>query len=118
MARLEGSDAKLKDEAVLYSAHHDHLGIGTPDDDDPTDTIYNGAIDNASGTATVLELARVWSAMKPRPKRSILFALVAAEEQGLLGSEYFGEHPAIPAGKIAPGHQSRRAESLRRSRRA
>lgn len=103
VARLEGSDPKLKDEAVLYSAHHDHLGIGTPDDDDKTDTIYNGAIDNASGTATVLELARVCSAMKPRPKRSILFALVAAEEQGLLGSEYFGQHPAIPAGKIGLG---------------
>ncbi|HEX8253408.1 MAG TPA: M28 family peptidase [Thermoanaerobaculia bacterium] len=103
VARLAGSDAKLKNEAVLYSAHHDHLGIGTPDDDDPNDTIYNGAIDNASGTATILELARVWSEMKPRPKRSILFALVAAEEQGLLGSEYFGEHPAIPAGKIAVG---------------
>ena len=103
VARLEGSDPKLKQEAVLYTAHHDHIGIGTPDDDDPTDTIYNGAIDNASGTAAILELARVWSEMKPRPKRSILFALVAAEEQGLLGSEYFGEHPAIPAGRIAMG---------------
>jgi Zn-dependent M28 family amino/carboxypeptidase len=103
VARLEGSDPKLKEEAVLYSAHHDHLGIGNPDDDDKTDTIYNGAIDNASGTATVLELARVWSTMQPRPKRSILFALVAAEEQGLLGSEYFGQHPAIPAGKIGLG---------------
>jgi Zn-dependent M28 family amino/carboxypeptidase len=103
VARLAGSDQKLRDEAVLYTAHHDHIGIGTPDDDDPTDTIYNGAIDNASGTATILELARVWSRMSPRPKRSILFALVAAEEQGLLGSQYFGEHPAIPAGKIAVG---------------
>ena len=103
VARLAGSDAKLQSEAVLYSAHHDHLGIGTADDDDKSDTIYNGAIDNASGTATVLELARVWSAMKPRPKRSILFALVAAEEQGLLGSEYFGENPVIPAGKIGLG---------------
>lgn len=103
VARLEGSDPKLKDEAVLYSAHHDHLGIGTPDDDDKTDTIYNGAIDNATGTATILELARVWSAMSPRPKRSILFALVAAEEQGLLGSQYFGQNPSIPAGKIGLG---------------
>ncbi|MFP5245328.1 MAG: M28 family peptidase, partial [Thermoanaerobaculia bacterium] len=101
VAKLEGSDAKLKDEAVLYTAHHDHLGIGTPDDDDPTDTIYNGAIDNASGTATILEIARVWSELRPRPKRSILFALVAAEEQGLLGSKYLGENPPIPAGKIA-----------------
>ena len=103
VARLTGSDEKLKDEAVLYTAHHDHIGIGTPDDDDATDTIYNGAIDNASGTATILELARVWSEMSPRPKRSILFALVAAEEQGLLGSHYFGANPAIPAGKIAVG---------------
>jgi len=103
VAKLEGSDAQLKNEAVLYTAHHDHIGIGAPDDDDPTDTIYNGAIDNASGTATILEVARVWSEVEPRPKRSILFALVAAEEQGLLGSEYFGEHPVVPAGRIAMG---------------
>lgn len=103
IAKLEGSDANLKNEAVLYSAHHDHLGIGTPDDDDPNDTIYNGAIDNASGTATILEIARVWSEAHPRPKRSILFAFVAAEEQGLLGSEYFGKNPSTPAGKIALG---------------
>lgn len=103
VARLEGSDAVLKNQAVLYSAHHDHLGIGTPDDDDPTDTIYNGAIDNAGGTATILELARVWSQVTPRPRRSILFALVAAEEQGLLGSKYFGESPPIPAGDIILG---------------
>ncbi len=103
VAKFEGSDPVMKNEAVLYSAHHDHIGIGTPDDDDPTDTIYNGAIDNASGTATVLEIARVWSVAPVRPKRSILFALVAAEEQGLLGSEYFGEHPSMPAGRIAMG---------------
>jgi Zn-dependent M28 family amino/carboxypeptidase len=103
IARLEGSDPVLKDEAVLYSAHHDHLGIGTPDDDDASDTIYNGAIDNAGGTATVLELARVWSERATRPKRSIYFALVAAEEQGLLGSAYLGEHPPLPAGRIAFG---------------
>lgn len=103
VAKLEGSDEELKDEAILYTAHHDHIGIGTPDDDDPTDTIYNGAIDNASGTATILEIARVWSEADPRPKRSIVFAFVAAEEQGLLGSEYFGEHPVVPAGRIAMG---------------
>jgi Zn-dependent M28 family amino/carboxypeptidase len=101
VARLEGSDPKLKEEAVLYTAHHDHIGMATADEKDPGDTIYNGAIDNATGTATVLELARVWSEASPRPKRSILFAAVAAEEQGLLGSEYFGQHPPIPAGKIA-----------------
>lgn len=103
IAKLPGSDAALASEAVIYSAHHDHLGIGTPDDDDPADTIYNGAIDNASGSATLLEIARVWSRATPRPKRSILFAAVAAEEQGLLGSEYLGEHPPVPAGKIALG---------------
>lgn len=101
VARIEGSDPKLKDEAVLYTAHHDHIGIGQPDPDDPADSIYNGAIDNASGTGIVLEIARVWSKNQPRPKRSILFALVAAEEQGLLGSEYFGQKPVIPAGRIA-----------------
>ena len=103
VGRIEGSDPVLKSEAVLYSAHHDHLGIGTPDDDDPTDTIYNGAIDNATGTATILEIARVWSETEPRPKRSLLFAFVAAEEQGLLGSKYFGENPPVPAGRIAMG---------------
>jgi Zn-dependent M28 family amino/carboxypeptidase len=101
VAKLEGSDPKLKDEAVLYSAHHDHLGIGPADPSDPTDTIYNGALDNASGVATLLELARVWSKTDPRPKRSILFAAVAAEEQGLLGSRYLAGHPPVPAAKIA-----------------
>lgn len=101
VAKIEGSDPVLKNQAVLYSAHHDHIGIGTPDPKDPTDSIYNGAIDNASGVGTVLEIARVWSESKEKPKRSILFALVAAEEQGLLGSEYFGQKPPIPAGRIA-----------------
>lgn len=99
IARLEGSDPKLRDEAVLYSAHHDHLGIGVPDASG--DRIYNGAVDNASGTALLLEMARVWSRTKPAPRRSILFNSVAAEEQGLLGSEYYGENPTIPAGRIA-----------------
>lgn len=103
VAKLEGSDPQLRNEAVLYSAHHDHIGIGAADDDDPADTIYNGAIDNASGTAAILEIARVWSLARERPRRSILFAFVAAEEQGLLGSEYFGLHPPVPAGKIALG---------------
>ena len=101
VAKLEGSDPKLKDEAILYTAHHDHIGIGMPDTKNPKDSIYNGAIDNASGVGTVLEVARVWSETTPRPKRSIYFAFVAAEEQGLLGSEYLGEKPPIPAGKIA-----------------
>ena len=101
VAKLEGSDPSRAHEAVLYTAHHDHLGIGTPDDDDPSDTIYNGAIDNATGTATLIELARVWSRVRPRPGRSVYFAAVAAEEQGLLGSEFLGEHPPVPAGRIA-----------------
>jgi len=99
VAKLPGSDPKLRDEAVLYSAHHDHLGIGTPDKNG--DRIYNGAIDNASGCAVLIEMARVWAQTKPAPKRSILFAAVAAEEQGLLGSAFYGLNPTIPAGRIA-----------------
>jgi Zn-dependent M28 family amino/carboxypeptidase len=99
IARLDGSDPKLRDEAIVYSAHHDHLGIGTPDA--TGDRIYNGAIDNASGTSLLLEMARVWANTKPAPKRSVLFNSVAAEEQGLLGSEWFAENTTIPAGRIA-----------------
>ncbi len=99
VARLEGSDPKLRDEAVVYTAHHDHFGIGKADA--RGDTIYNGAIDNGTGCGVLLEMARVWAATRPAPKRSILFAAVAAEEQGLLGSAYLGEHPPIPAGRIA-----------------
>jgi Zn-dependent M28 family amino/carboxypeptidase len=99
VAKLEGSDPKLKDEAILYSAHHDHLGVGKADA--TGDTIYNGAIDNASGCALLIEMARVWAHTNPRPKRSVIFAAVAAEEQGLLGSAYLGENPPIPAGHIA-----------------
>jgi Zn-dependent M28 family amino/carboxypeptidase len=99
IAKMTGSDAKLRDQAVIYSAHHDHLGIGRPND--RGDNIYNGAIDNASGCAVMLEMARVWANINPKPKRSIYFAAVAAEEQGLLGSRYLGENPPIPAGRIA-----------------
>jgi Zn-dependent M28 family amino/carboxypeptidase len=98
-ARLPGADAKLKGEAVLYTAHHDHLGIGKADE--TGDAIYNGAIDNGTGTGLLIELARVWSQASPRPKRSILFSAVAAEEQGLLGSAFLGKNPPIPEGKIA-----------------
>lgn len=99
IARLDGSDAKLRDEAVLYTAHYDHLGI------DPSmsgDNIYNGAVDNATGCGILLEMARDWSLQTgaAAPKRSILFAAVTGEEQGLLGSEYLGQHPPIRAGKI------------------
>ncbi|HYM62698.1 MAG TPA: M28 family peptidase, partial [Thermoanaerobaculia bacterium] len=99
VAKLPGSDPKLRDEAVLYTAHHDHLGIGEPDK--KGDRIYNGAIDNASGCALLLEEARVWASARPAPKRSIIFNSVAAEEQGLLGSEFYGLHPSVPAGRIA-----------------
>jgi len=98
VARLPGSDSALKQEAVLYSAHWDHLGIGTPVNGD---SIYNGAVDNATGCGILLETARAFTALNPRPKRSILFAAVGAEEGGLRGSEYYAAHPAVPAGKTA-----------------
>jgi Zn-dependent M28 family amino/carboxypeptidase len=98
IAMLPGSDAKLKDEAVMYSAHYDHLGIRP---DMPGDNIYNGANDNATGCGIILEIARVYTLSAQKPRRSIIFASVTAEEQGLLGSEYLGKHPPIPAGKIA-----------------
>lgn len=97
IAELPGSNSKLNDEAVLYTAHYDHLGIRP---DMPGDNIYNGADDNATGCGTLLEISRAYSLAAQRPSRSILFAAVTAEEQGLLGSEYLGEHPPIPAGKI------------------
>jgi Zn-dependent M28 family amino/carboxypeptidase len=98
VAILPGSDRNLKDEAVMYTAHYDHLGIRP---DMPGDNIYNGAADNATGCGILLELARAFGAAKDRPGRSLIFASVTAEEQGLLGSEYLGKHPPIPAGKIA-----------------
>jgi len=96
LARLEGSDAALKDEYVVYSAHWDHLGVGAPV---KGDKIYNGALDNASGVATVLEIARAFTQIQPQPKRSILFLMVTAEEQGLLGSQYYATNPLYPLNK-------------------
>lgn len=98
IAMLPGSDAKLKTEAVMYTAHYDHLGIRP---EMPGDNIYNGADDNASGCGILLEMAHAYGTAAQQPRRSILFASVTAEEQGLLGSEYLGKHPPIPAGKIA-----------------
>jgi Zn-dependent M28 family amino/carboxypeptidase len=94
---LPGSDPKRKDEAVMFTAHYDHLGIRP---DMPGDNIYNGADDNATGCAILLELAQVYGAAAQKPPRSLIFASVTAEEQGLLGSEYLGKHTPIPAGKI------------------
>jgi len=94
---LPGSDPKLRDQAVIYTAHYDHLGVRP---DMPGDNIYNGANDNATGCGILLELARTFGQSPEKPRRSILFASVTAEEQGLLGSEYLGLHPPIPVGKI------------------
>jgi Zn-dependent M28 family amino/carboxypeptidase len=96
VAKLEGSDARMKDEYVVYSAHWDHLGVGAPV---KGDKIYNGALDNASGVATVLEIARAFTRVQPPPKRSILFLMVTAEEQGLLGSQYYSMNPLYPLAK-------------------
>jgi hypothetical protein len=92
IAKLEGSDPALKNEYLVYSAHLDHLGVGEPV---KGDTIYNGALDNASGCAILLEVARAFSQMNPRPKRSILFVAVTGEEAGLLGSDYFAHYPTV-----------------------
>jgi Zn-dependent M28 family amino/carboxypeptidase len=94
---VEGSDPALKNQAVLYTAHYDHLGIHP---DMKGDNIYNGALDNATGSAMIIEMARAASVASEKPKRSLLFAAVTAEEQGLFGSEYLGQHPPIPIGNI------------------
>ena len=97
VAKLPGSDPRLKDEYVVVSAHLDGLGVGEPIDGD---SIYNGAMDDASGVATVLEIAAKLKADRARPKRSILFAFVTAEEKGLLGSRYFASRPTVPSSAI------------------
>ena len=99
VAKIEGSDPKLKNEAVIFSAHWDHLGIGDPVQGD---AIYNGAADNATGCAMIIEIARAWAALPEKPKRSAVFLAVTAEEAGLRGSEYL---------RPASGH--RRAEKRR-----
>jgi len=98
LAILPGSDRKVADEAIIYTAHYDHFGIRP---DMPGDNIFNGAQDNATGCGILLELARAFGAAAARPRRSIIFAAVTAEEQGLLGSEYLGKHPPVPVGKIS-----------------
>src|SRR5690349_631997 len=96
---LKGSDPTLSNEYVIYTAHHDHLGIGAPDA--KGDKIYNGAMDNASGVAQVLAIGKAFKALPQPPKRSVMLLFVAAEEQGLLGSKYYSEHPTVAPGKIA-----------------
>jgi Zn-dependent M28 family amino/carboxypeptidase len=97
---LRGSDPKRAGEAVFYTAHHDHLGIregAKPG----SDAIYNGALDNASGVAAILSVAKAFASLPVPPARSTYFAFVAGEEQGLLGSDYLAKHPPVPAGRIA-----------------
>lgn len=95
---VTGSDPRLASEAVVYSAHWDHLGVGEAV---KGDSIYNGAIDNATGTAMLMEMARAWSSMEPKPLRSGWFVAVTGEESGLLGSNYFAGHPPVEAAKMA-----------------
>jgi hypothetical protein len=94
---LRGSDPRLRDEVVVYTAHLDHLGIGEPVQGD---SIYNGALDNASGSAALLEVARAFATLREAPRRSVLFLAVTAEEEGLLGSDYFAEYPTVPLERI------------------
>jgi hypothetical protein len=101
LGMIEGSDPKLKDEYLVIGAHYDHLGLGgagslVPD----TVAVHHGADDNASGTAGVLELAQAFSSRESKPKRSILFMSIGAEEEGDLGSDYFVKHPLVPLQKI------------------
>jgi Zn-dependent M28 family amino/carboxypeptidase len=93
VGRLEGSDPKFKDEYVIYTAHWDHLGR---DPDLKGDQIFNGAVDNASGVAGILEIAEGFAALPTPPKRSVLFLAVTAEEQGLLGAKWYAKHPLYP----------------------
>jgi Zn-dependent M28 family amino/carboxypeptidase len=93
IAKLEGSDPALKDEYVVYSAHWDHFGKNNAL---PGDKILNGALDNASGTAQMLEIAKAFSRLETAPKRSILFLAVTAEEAGLLGAKHYAQHPLYP----------------------
>lgn len=94
---LRGSDPVLRDEYVVYTAHLDHIGIGTPV---AGDAIYNGAADDASGCSALIELGRAFASLPRRPRRSILFVAVTGEESGLLGSSYFVHHPPVPIDSI------------------
>jgi hypothetical protein len=93
VAKLPGSDPALRNEYVVFTAHSDHMGIGTPVNGDK---VYHGTLDNASGTAALLEIAQAMAGMHPRPRRSILFVSVTGEEEGLLGADYFAHFPTVP----------------------
>jgi hypothetical protein len=93
VAKLPGSDPALRGEYVVFTAHLDHMGIGVPVQGD---TVYHGALDNASGSAELLAIARAMVTLSPRPRRSILFVSVTAEEEGLLGADYFAHYPTVP----------------------
>jgi hypothetical protein len=95
---LRGSDPKLRDEYVVFSAHMDHVGIGAPDS--TGDAVYNGADDDGSGTTAVVELAHAFTALATKPARSLIFLTVSGEEKGLLGSEYFTAHTPVPVERI------------------
>ncbi len=95
---IRGSDPELADQVVIYTAHHDHLGRGPANDDG--DEIYNGARDNSSGCAVLLSIARAFTNLPEPPRRSILFAFVAAEEQGLLGSKFYAREPTVAPGRL------------------
>jgi len=97
VGKITGSDPQLKDEYVVHSAHLDHVGVGEPINGD---SIYNGAHDNASGVASLLEIARIYNHVKAKPKRSVLLVMVTAEEMGLLGSSYFANNPTVPAANM------------------
>lgn len=94
VAILDGSDPELRDEYVVYSGHMDHVGMGSPDANG--DSIFNGADDDASGTAAVIEVAEAMASLTVAPRRSMLFLLVSGEEKGLWGSEWFAENPTVP----------------------
>jgi hypothetical protein len=96
--KLEGIDPDLKKQYVVYTSHYDHLGVGQPVNGD---RIYNGALDNASGIALLLEIARAFTKTNPRPRRSLLFVSVTGEEAGLLGSDYFANYPTVSKDAIA-----------------
>jgi hypothetical protein len=94
---LRGSDPRIRDDVVVFTAHLDHLGVGEPVEGD---SIYNGALDNASGSAAMLEVARAFARLPKPPRRSVLFLAVTAEEHGLLGSDYFVQYPTVPIERI------------------